>query len=111
MLHRCWRRLEEQDATTGRQYYAVLRFRADHPDLRSDALAEQLTQTLGREISAGNVRVLVHRARDAFGELMLEEISQSLDSPGVDEIEQELMDLDLLDYCRPLLDRRREAEA
>lgn len=111
MLQRCWQRLEQQDQTTGGRHFTVLRFRADHPDLRSDALADELTAVLGRDISAGNVRVLIHRARDAFAELMLEEISQSLESPTVDAIEEELVDLDLLDYCRPILDRRRDKEA
>jgi hypothetical protein len=53
------------------------------------------------------VRVLLHRAREAFAELLLAEVTESLTDGSLDEAEEELIELDLFDYCRPALDRRR----
>ena len=49
----------------------MLRYRVDHPDLRSPELAAGLTEKLGKPINAGAVRVLLHRAREVFAELLL----------------------------------------
>ncbi|MBI3468965.1 MAG: hypothetical protein HY000_38670, partial [Planctomycetes bacterium] len=81
-------------------------YRVDHPDLRSPVLAEGLSGELGREISAANVRVMLHRAREQFALLLLDQVAQSLENPGRDELEQELIELELLDYCRPVLASR-----
>ena len=75
--------------------------------MRSPELAAGLSQKLGKPINAGAVRVLLHRAREAFAELLLADVMESLDDGSLDEAEQELIDLDLLEYCRPALDRRR----
>jgi RNA polymerase sigma-70 factor (ECF subfamily) len=85
----------------------VLRYRVDHADLRSPELAAGLSEALGKPINAGAVRVLLHRAREAFAELLLAEVMETLADGSLDEAEQELIDLDLLEYCRPALDRRR----
>jgi RNA polymerase sigma-70 factor (ECF subfamily) len=53
------------------------------------------------------VRQALHRARDRFADLLLEEIRHSLTEPTPDRLEEELLDLGLLDYCRPALDRLR----
>jgi RNA polymerase sigma-70 factor (ECF subfamily) len=82
----------------------------EHPDLRSPELAEGLTKKLGKSINAGAVRVLLHRARDLFAEMLLDEVSESLTDSSLDEAEQELIDLELHEYCRPALDKRREKE-
>jgi hypothetical protein len=52
--------------------------------------------------------VLIHRARDAFAELLLEEVMESLETASLDDAEDELIELELLEYCRPALDRRRQ---
>ena len=77
-LARCWQKLEDDEHQTGKPYHTVLRFRVDHPDLRSPELAAGLTEKLGKPINAGAVRVLLHRARDAFADLLLDEVSESL---------------------------------
>lgn len=107
LLARCWQRLAEQEQQDGAPHYTVLRYRVDHPDLRSPELAEGLSRQLGKPIQAGAVRVQLHRAREAFADLLLEEITDSLTDGGLDEAEQELIELDLLEYCRPALDKRR----
>jgi hypothetical protein len=46
-------------------------------------------------------------ARERFADLMLNEIVQGLSNPTVENLEEELIDLNLLEYCRPALERRR----
>jgi hypothetical protein len=108
LLARCWQRLADDHRDSGKPYHSVLRYRVDHPDLHSPELAAALSEKLGKPINAGAVRVLLHRARELFGELMLDEVAQSLTSDSLDEAEEELIDLDLHEYCRPALEKRRE---
>ncbi len=110
LLARCWQRLEEDEKESGKPYHTVLRYRVAHPDLRSPELAAGLSEELGKAINAGAVRVLLHRARELFAELLLDEVSESLSNGSLDEAEQELIDLELHEYCRPALDKRREKE-
>jgi RNA polymerase sigma-70 factor (ECF subfamily) len=107
LLARCWQHLENEERQSGKPHYTALRFRVDHPDLRSPELAEELSNKLGHPINAGAVRVLLHRAREAFAELLLDEVTESLADGSLAEAEEELIELDLFEYCRPALDRRR----
>ena len=106
LLARAWAALAAADGRTGQPFSAVLRFRADHPDMRSPELAEHLADRLGRPLSAAGVRQVLHRAREKFAELLLVEVGRVLDDPTPAAVEQELADLSLLDYCRPALGRR-----
>ena len=105
LLARAWAALEQVEKESGKSPYTVLRARTTHPDWRSQQLAEHLTEQTGREITAGNLRVLVHRAREQFGDLLLAEVIESLDSPSLAELQDELVELRLLEYCRPALER------
>jgi RNA polymerase sigma-70 factor (ECF subfamily) len=107
LLARSWQRLKDEEGQSGKPHYTVLRYRVDHPDLHSPELAAGLTEKLGKSVNAGAARVLLHRARDAFAELLLDEVVQSLADNSVDAAEEELIELELLEYCRPALDRRR----
>jgi RNA polymerase sigma-70 factor (ECF subfamily) len=106
LLARAWAALAEIEARTDQPYYAVLRFRADHPEMRSPQLAEQLTARLGRPFTAVGVRQALHRAREKFADLLLDELAHSLENPRAEQLAQELVELGLLDYCRPALERR-----
>ena len=106
LLARAWRALEEFERQTEQPYFTVLRFRADHPDIRSPQMAEELSSRLGKTFNSSSMRQSLHRAREKFADLLLEEVIQSLDSPSAESLEQELIDLELLDYCRPALERR-----
>jgi RNA polymerase sigma-70 factor (ECF subfamily) len=109
LLARAWDALAAVEAGSGQTMYAVLRFRADHPELQSPQMAEQLSVRLGRSLSAAGVRQILHRARDKFARLLLDEVADSLENPTADDLEEELAELNLLDYCRPaLLERRLE---
>lgn len=108
LLARCWQRLADYERESGKPYHEALRYRVAHPEMRSPDLAEGLTAKLGKPINAGAVRVLLHRARERFAELLLEEVGESLSSSSLDDLEQELIDLELHDYCRPALDKLRK---
>jgi RNA polymerase sigma-70 factor (ECF subfamily) len=106
LLARAWSALSAIEAQTGQPFYAVLRFRADHPELKSPQLAEALSAQLGKPLTAVGVRQTLHRAREKFGELLLDEVIHSLDHASPEQVEAELAELGLLDYCRPALEQR-----
>lgn len=103
LLARCWTALEQSGDREGTPYFTVLRFRAEHPELRSAELAKPLGELLGKPLAAGNVRVLIHRARRRFAELLLEEVAHSLDTHDRETLSQELIELNLYEYCREML--------
>jgi RNA polymerase sigma-70 factor (ECF subfamily) len=107
LLDRAWKALAQHEKRTGQPFDTVLRFRARHPDLRSAQMAEQLSAQLGKPVTAAWIRQTLHRARDKFGELLLTEVMQTLRVPALDELEQELIDVGLFEYCRPALNEMR----
>jgi RNA polymerase sigma-70 factor (ECF subfamily) len=110
LLARAWAALAAWEAETGQASYTVLRFRADHPEMRSPEMAEQLAAQLGRPFTAAGVRQTLHRAREKFADLLLNEVMQSLQDPTAEQLEQELAELRLLEYCQPALVRCRLSE-
>jgi RNA polymerase sigma-70 factor (ECF subfamily) len=111
LLARAWKALAELEAQTGQPFHTVLRLRVDQPDLRSAQMAEQLAARLGRPVSAAGLRQTLHRARDRFADLLLDEVIQTLGRPAAEDLEQELIELNLLTYCRPALERRQPGGA
>jgi RNA polymerase sigma-70 factor (ECF subfamily) len=106
LLARAWAALAEVEATTGQPFYAVLRFRADHPEMRSPQLAQALTARLGRPFTAAGVRQTLHRARQKFADHLLDEVTHALEHPTAEQLEEELVAVGLIDYCKPALERR-----
>jgi RNA polymerase sigma-70 factor (ECF subfamily) len=104
LLARAWSGLQAQEEGSGPPFYTVLRFRADHPELRSHEIAAQLSTRLGRELTPAGVRKTLERARDKFAQLLLHEVRQSLEAPTPQRLEQELIDLGLYEYCRAALE-------
>jgi RNA polymerase sigma-70 factor (ECF subfamily) len=104
LLERTWRALNQANA----HYHAVLRFRIVNPDLSSAELAEQLSISGGRHLTAASVRKTLQRAHDKYADLLIEEVSVSLEHPTLALLEQELKELDLMKYCRPAFQRRKE---
>jgi RNA polymerase sigma-70 factor (ECF subfamily) len=109
LLARSWDGLSRIEQQTGQPFYTVLRFRAEHPELSSGQMAEQLTTPVGKPLTAPAVRQMLHRAREKFAALLLEEVVQTLDEPTEDQLEQELLELGLLEHCRSALRRRSDA--
>ncbi len=106
LLARAWAALAEVEVQSGQPYHVVLRFRADHPEIRSPQMAEQLAAQLGRPFTAAGMRQLLHRAREKFADLLLDEVWQALENPTLEQVQEELGELGLLEYCRPALERR-----
>jgi RNA polymerase sigma-70 factor (ECF subfamily) len=106
LLSRAWKALERVQDETGQPYHDVLRSRVEAPELSSTQLAEQLSARRGRTLSAVGVRQLLHRARERFAELLLDDIRQSLEGAPPERLAEELAELNLLKYCKDLLDRR-----
>jgi RNA polymerase sigma-70 factor (ECF subfamily) len=106
LLARAWARLAEEDGANGQSFYTVLRLRADQPALRSTELAQELAAQLGRPFTAAGVRQTLHRARQKFAALLLDEVAHSLNEPTAAELEDELAELGLLEYCRPALNEQ-----
>lgn len=103
LLGRGWDELKKDEEQSGKAWYTVLKARSENPQLRSPELAELVSDMLAREVSAGNVRVLVHRARERFAEILIELVRDSLAGTDDETLEHELIDLNLWPYCRPLL--------
>jgi hypothetical protein len=100
LLHQSWRSLECRQRETGKPVYTVLRCKTENPQMRSAQLADEVGKLLGLTLTAQGVRQLVHRARAAFQETLLDEVVRSLGSPSPERLEQELHDLQLWSYCR-----------
>ncbi len=108
LMSRTWEELARIQQTTGQLFYSVLRCRAAHQDLRSAELAERVAAELGRPVTAAGVRQTLHRAREKFADLLIDEVAHTLGNPTREELEEELSDLGLLPYCRPVLERRSQ---
>ncbi len=107
LLGRAWEGLERIENQTGQLYFTMLRFRAASPDVKSEQMAQQLAERLGKPLTAVAVRQTVHRAREKFADLLLDEVARSLETTDRDRLEQELIDLSLLPYCQEALAKRK----
>jgi RNA polymerase sigma-70 factor (ECF subfamily) len=108
LLARSWQRLADAESHSREPLYQVLRFRSEHPAVRSATLAEQLAGVLGKPLTAAGVRQTLHRARARFADYLLHEVASSLSEPSHEELREELSELGLLLYCESALRRRSE---
>lgn len=99
LLARAWAALADAHPAG----HAVLRFRAAHPDLGSDAMAAALSRDGGRPVTREAVRQTLHRARKQFARLLVDEVGRSVADPTPEAVARELSDLGLLEYCKPAL--------
>lgn len=106
LLSRAWKALAQVEIDSGQPYHEVMRLRVDQPDLSSTAIADHLAQKLGRSFTPAGVRQLVHRGRERFAEILLEEIRATLDEASTERLMEELAELNLLKYCKEILDRK-----
>jgi RNA polymerase sigma-70 factor (ECF subfamily) len=102
LLGSTWKALAQANP----RYCAVLRLRAEQPDLASAQAAEQLTVQLGEPCNAAWARKALQRAQEMYADLLLEEVAQSLPVADAEALQQELRELDLLKYCQAALARR-----
>jgi DNA-directed RNA polymerase specialized sigma24 family protein len=113
VLDRAWEALAAAQKPGGPPFARVLRFRTDHPDLPSGELAKALTAELkpAESFTDAGVRKILQRAREMFTDLLVAEVSRSLQNADEDALEQELIDLGFHAYCKKALDRRRQHSA
>jgi hypothetical protein len=104
LLQCAWQGLEAIEKQTGTLYYTSLRMRSEQSDATAAQLAANIRETSDREINEAGIRQLIHRGREKFAELLLQEVVRSLDADGaVERVEEELAILQLLPYCRSAL--------
>ena len=106
LLAKSWHSLSEAEQSSGTPYYAVLRFRCDHPDMHSPEMAVELGRTLGKPLHAPRGAGPDPSCAGNVGRALLDLVRDSLDDASTEELERELIDLSLLDYCREELRRR-----
>jgi RNA polymerase sigma factor (sigma-70 family) len=90
--------LEGHEKRKGQHLYTVLKYKMDHPDLRSAALANQLAGVVGKPVTAEWVRKRLYLARRRLAESLLQAVRQSLQRPTDEAVYQELAELGLLAY-------------
>jgi RNA polymerase sigma-70 factor (ECF subfamily) len=105
LLQKSWEGLEKVEQAAGQPYYLLLRYKTEHPDVRSAQLADYLCGQRGKAFTVEAVRQLLHRAREKYMDLLVDEVAHSVPTTDRDRLEQELLELDLLEYCRPALER------
>jgi RNA polymerase sigma-70 factor (ECF subfamily) len=103
LLERAWKSLEELQSSSGQPYHTVLRSKVDNPDLPSHELAGKLSAALKRPISAGALRQALARSRRKYVRYLIADVRASLNQPTQDDLEEELIDLNLIHYCRPFM--------
>ena len=108
LLAQCWKSLLLQQEQSGQPLHTVLKLRVDGEEPTGAELAAILNRQLQPEspFSEAGARKLLQRARDKFADLLIDEVSRSLDDPRLEEVESDLVALGLLPYCRRALDRR-----
>lgn len=106
LMRRAWEALKAVESAGGPPVYSVLRLRTEQPALSSAELACEVGRRLNRHYSVDAIRQALHRARERFIDLLVDEIARSLEDPSTEDLEQELLNLDLYERCRAALNRR-----
>jgi RNA polymerase sigma-70 factor (ECF subfamily) len=104
LLQRAWGALElhEQTAPEG-MAYTVLRLAVDHAEESSASLAERAAALTGRCVSVDVFRKQLGRARRHFAQMLVDEIRQTLEHGGAEDVLEELRDLGLMEYVHDFL--------
>lgn len=111
MLTEAWNRLAAEEQTSGKPWMTLLRLRVENPDCRSQELASLLAEHAGEPFNVSRLRVLLHRSREKFANYLIDAIADTLRTHSVEEIEAELAELELLQYCQGVLEKRKRDAA
>jgi RNA polymerase sigma-70 factor (ECF subfamily) len=105
LLDRAWQALaNHQGRSPGNLFYTVLRVSANHaPDDDAETLAARTSRIVGRPIRADAFRKQVSRARRMLARCLVQEVTQTLDYPTPEQVEEELTALALWKYVRDFL--------
>ncbi|MCY2964986.1 MAG: sigma-70 family RNA polymerase sigma factor [Planctomycetota bacterium] len=106
LLDRVWQSVEQLERQTdGNLDYTVLKLHVADPTAHSDRQAAELSRLVGREIRADAFRKQLSRARKRFAQQIVNEVRKTLQQPTAESMEDELIDLDLMEYVREFLKR------
>ncbi len=105
LLARVWEALARIEAQTKQPYFTFLDYRTKNKT-SSEEMAKKLSHRVGKSLTAAGVRQTLHRARDKFADLLIEEVARSLETSEPDALQQELIDLRLMTYCQDAFERR-----
>jgi RNA polymerase sigma-70 factor (ECF subfamily) len=108
LLGQTWAALLEDQKKTRRPYHTVLQWKAADAEASAAQMADRLTAELGKPFSETGIRQLLYRARQRFAELLVDEVARSLPGRTQEQLELELIDLNLLEYCQSAVKRRAE---
>jgi len=111
LLANAWTKLEAEEEASGQPWFTVLSYRRDHPDDHSEAMAQALSEKLGKPMTAAAVRQSLHRARERFADVLLDQVVHSLAEPSVEALHEELVDLKLVQYCEVALERYQQGKS
>ena len=114
LLDRTWQRLKHLQEKTGQPFFLALRQRAETPGLSAPELADRIAHALDRPISANTTQKLLRRANTQFSQMLLEEVLATLPAnPPFETIERELIETNLLAFCREAIGglRRRSSSS
>ena len=91
LLAKAWEALREKNETL----FETLKLKSEAPQLSSEQLAEQLSQSRDQAVTPAAIRQQLRRARDVFAAALRDEIAFSLSHPSDEEVDEELRQLDL----------------
>ena len=101
ILRRTWEALKQHQQDSSTAYYAVLRARAESPEMNSRQLCEVLAVELSHQtVNEAWIRQNLSRARRLFATLLRAEVAGTLKDSRPEIVDEELMALGLLKYCQ-----------
>ncbi len=102
LMNHAWAALEK----TQPSYHTVLLFHVQNPSVESQQMADELTPKMAKTMTSANIRVILHRARERFAELLLNEVARSLDGPSNEDLLAELKALNMHKVCETAMKKR-----
>ncbi len=104
VLEGAWRALEQHERNSpGNLFHTAITLVTQHPDEDSAALAGRAGALRGSPIGAIAFRKQLSRARSFLAERIVAEVSQGLQDPSRESLEEELAELGLLQLVKPHL--------
>jgi RNA polymerase sigma-70 factor (ECF subfamily) len=104
VLDRAMAALDEHErAHAGCVQATLLRLRMEFPEADSEELAARLAEKTGKAIRTDCLRQQLHRARERFAQLLVDEVAQSMVHPTAQQIEDELREAGLLQHVSDYL--------
>ena len=99
IMNRAMQRLRHREQTSdGNLGHSALQLHLASPSEDSRALANQLSEKVGREVSSAVFRKQLSRARKSLAEFLVQEVAETVDSTSKDDLRNELREVGLWRY-------------